>query len=116
MKTYRGYRDHDGMGYNAAVWVKGDGERNVRKLEPRLDLFNHSPSGFEWGYRGSGPAQLALAILADVLEDDDRAVRLHQQFKEDVIARLEHFGFSIGEDVVRRWVDDRGRTFTTEEA
>jgi hypothetical protein len=27
---------------------------------------NHSPSGFEFGYNGSGPAQLALAILADL--------------------------------------------------
>lgn len=34
-----------------------------RSLNPRLDLFNHSPTGFEWGYGGSGPAQLALAIL-----------------------------------------------------
>jgi len=28
---------------------------------PRSDLRNHSPNGFEWGYSGSGPAQLALA-------------------------------------------------------
>ncbi len=32
-------------------------------LPPRFDVRNHSPSGFEWGYGGSGPAQLALAIL-----------------------------------------------------
>lgn len=45
-----------------------------RPLEPRHDLRNHSPDGFEWGYSGSGPAQLALALAADVLGDDDRAV------------------------------------------
>jgi len=28
-------------------------------------LWNHSPDGFEWGYGGSGPAQLALAIYQD---------------------------------------------------
>jgi hypothetical protein len=28
-----------------------------------LKEVNHSPTGFEWGYNGSGPAQLAYAIL-----------------------------------------------------
>ena len=28
-------------------------------LNPRLDLWSHSPTGFEWGYPGSGPAQLS---------------------------------------------------------
>jgi len=35
------------------------------ELPMRLDLVNHSPSGFEWSYGGSGPAQLALTLLAD---------------------------------------------------
>jgi hypothetical protein len=52
----------------------------------RLDLFNHSPTGFSWGYGGSGPAQLAVALLADALGDDDRAIRLHQSFKFKVVA------------------------------
>jgi len=38
---------------------------NGKDLNPRSDLMNHSPDGFNWGYGGSGPAQLALAILAD---------------------------------------------------
>jgi hypothetical protein len=84
MKTYEGTRSVDGR---ALVRVIQPGHK-ARKLSPRFDLFNHSPSGFEWGYGGSGPAQLALAILADALGDDERAVRLHQQFKFAVIARL----------------------------
>ncbi len=32
-------------------------------LDPRLDIRNHSPTGFSWGYSGSGPSQLALAIM-----------------------------------------------------
>lgn len=47
-----------------------------RPLPLRLDLVNHSPTGFAWGYCGSGPAQLALAIPADATGDDDLAVRL----------------------------------------
>jgi hypothetical protein len=61
----------------------------MRSLPLRLDLANHSPTGFEWGYGGSGPAQLALAILADVFRNDQLAVRLHQRFKWDAIATLE---------------------------
>ena len=57
-------------------------------LDPRLDLRNHSPVGFEWGYGGSGPAQLALAILADHLGDDLQALNLYQHFKWTVIAGL----------------------------
>src|SRR5512135_81505 len=29
-------------------------------------LVKHSPTGFSWGYGGSGPADLALSILRDV--------------------------------------------------
>ena len=39
----------------------------TKPLDSRRDLWNHSPTGFEWGYCGSGPAQLALALLADHL-------------------------------------------------
>lgn len=67
-----------------------------RPLRLRLDLFNHSPTGFAWGYGGSGPAQLALAILADALDDDARALRLHMMFKWRVISRLPRdAGFAI---------------------
>ncbi len=69
-----------------AVFVK-EGEEE-RTLDPRNDLFNHSPDGFASGYGGSGPAQLALAILADATGDDRLAVKLHQGFKWEVIAKL----------------------------
>ena len=78
MKTYEGRR----QGYAVIVTVDG------RPLNPRLDLWNHSPTGFEWGYCGSGPAQLALAILADHCKDDERALNFHQRYKWAVIAEL----------------------------
>lgn len=64
MKTYIGER----LEHGCEVYVLEDGKR--RPLSLRLDLRNHSPEGFEWGYGGSGPAQLALAILADCLGPD----------------------------------------------
>lgn len=80
MKHYSGRRE----GYAVIVTVDG------RRLNPRHDLWNHSPDGFEWGYAGSGPAQLALAIVADHCQDDERALNLYQRFKWAVVAELPH--------------------------
>lgn len=80
MKHYSGRRE----GYAGIVTVDG------RRLNPRQDLWNHSPTGFEWGYVGSGPAQLALAILADHCGNNERALNWYQRFKWAVIAELPH--------------------------
>ena len=61
------------------VEIKGQGMPEVEVLRPNgevLDpkpsqkIWNHSPTGFEWGYGGSGPAQLALALLLDYVCDE----------------------------------------------
>jgi hypothetical protein len=78
MKQYLGQRTRQGV----EVTVNG------RPLKLRLDLHDHSPTGFEWGFGGSGPAQLALAILADYLGNDEQALNLYQRFKWAVIAEL----------------------------
>ena len=57
-------------------------------LKPSQAVWNHSPDGFNWGYGGSGPAQLALAILLFVGVRRRAAVRLHQQLKWDLVAKL----------------------------
>ena len=61
-RTYRGYRQPDGT---AEVWVEQAsspvaGGAKPRPLALRLNVRSHSPTGFAWGYSGSGPAQLAL--------------------------------------------------------
>jgi hypothetical protein len=58
------------------------------ELDPRFDLKEHSRGGFAWAQAGPGAAQLALAILADYLEDDERALALYQDFKWDIVAWL----------------------------
>lgn len=60
-------------------------------LDPRLDLVRHSPTGFAWGYGGSGPAQLALALCADALggRREDVALRVYQEVKRRLVEPLE---------------------------
>jgi len=67
----------------------------------RLNPVNHSPSGFEWDYGGGGPAQLALAILADCLKDRDLAVKLYESFKLRVTSLLPHQSWTLCEAQVR---------------
>ncbi len=80
MKSYQGRRTIDGI----AVTVDG------KPLDERYDLKRFTDSGFEWTYQGKEPAQLALALLADHLGDDDRALRLCDGFMGLVIANLDN--------------------------
>ena len=57
-----------------------------KPLDPRFDLHKHSSTGFEWGTGNSGSAQqLALALLADALRNDARALDVHLDFSRRVI-------------------------------
>ena len=69
-----------------------------------LAVVNHSPDGFMWGYHGSGPAQLALAILLELV--DEQSARAHyQEFKRDVIAGLDTYSdFEMPMSVVLEWI------------
>ena len=101
MKTYSGYRAQPlGM---CQVFVDTDG---VEKLLPlRLDLQTHSPSGFEWGYGGSGPAQLALALLADATGDSQLALQYYQMYKADVVAKLPSTNWTIKSAEIHTWLE-----------
>ena len=59
------------------------------------------------GYAGSGPAQLAAAILYEVTDDLELTRTYYQLFKFDnVIDWTEHF--EITESEVRDWLQDVG--------
>lgn len=81
-------------------------------LDLRLELRNHSPTGFDWGYCGSGPAQLALAILAHHCDSDEEALELYQRFKWAVIAALPRIGWSLN----TRQIDEAIERIRTEDA
>jgi hypothetical protein len=80
MKTYEGERALRGI----KVTVDG------AALPPRMDLRCFNKTGFEWTYAGPGPRQLALALLADHLGDDAKALMLSERFMQHVVAYLDN--------------------------
>jgi hypothetical protein len=86
-------RDHDVVyvGYRQrgrAIVEKQPGEERLTP-ERSLELANHSPSGFEVGYCGSGPAQLALALLLDYTDEEAVALAHYTEFKNEVVSQLD---------------------------
>ncbi len=76
--AYHGWRDYDGNTHVLAP------EGNDLPLY--LDEKNHSPTGFEWGCGGSGPAQLAYAILRHRKANPSKAELFYQEFKREFVA------------------------------
>jgi len=84
---------------------------------------HHSPTGMNYGYAGSGPADLALSILDAALPDDDKTATiwgrkkvkltawlLHQEFKWAYVAKWnpkEVVEITVGE--VRAWAEAKLR-------
>jgi hypothetical protein len=91
MKTYRAERTERG------VLVTVDGQ----PLDPRRDLRDLGAEAFEWGYEGTGPAQLALAILAD-MRGPAAALEHYRLFMETVVAELPPTGWSRTDDDFER--------------
>lgn len=78
--------------------VKVDGEL----FDCRYDLLSASPSGFEWGYGGSGPPQLAIAILAHAY-GEEFAGNHYQQFKQEVVSELPDDGWTLTKADLDEW-------------
>jgi hypothetical protein len=106
LKTYTGYRMPGDQGTAAPglVTVHQEG-RAPRPLDPRFDL-RQAADALNWGYGGSGPAQLALALAADVLGDDEAALDVHRRLRSRLVAGLPRDGWAHTEEQVRRIIHD----------
>lgn len=71
-----------GIFENGIVTVAG----NQLLPERSQKLVNHSPDGFGWGYGGSGPSQLSLAILL-LFMPPELALKYYQRFKWNVVSQ-----------------------------
>jgi hypothetical protein len=103
-RLYVGKRSDAEDGSNVMVH---DGAEAPRPLHLYLEEVNHSPTGFEWGYGGSGPAQLAFAILADCTGSTETARQHYQGFKQRHIATIHTDEWCITSDLVRQFLDSQ---------
>jgi hypothetical protein len=72
-------------------------------------LIYHSPTGFEWGYSGSGPADLALNIVAALIgENVARERGIYQEFKRKFISEMPREGGTIYKADVITWLKGHG--------
>lgn len=97
---------------------------------PRM-VIHHSPTGFEFGYGGSGPADLALNILENVLKLEgyrgprrkcfrgdcfSLAYALYQDFKWDFIATMDRDnGGKLEYQQIVHWIKERQAEYGLEE-
>lgn len=86
-----------------------DENRSTVELHPDRSqaVKNHSPDGFNWGYAGSGPAQLALAILLEVTNDETIALAHYHNFEREVIAAIQsqETNWEIKENKIIAWLE-----------
>lgn len=107
MSVYTGSRTSNGIGHQV---VRRNG--TVLPSEPSKGIRNHSPDGFQWGYSGSGSAQLALALLYDVTGDKRLSLKHHQNFKRAFVAKWSD-NWSITAKEIANWLHNEERLLTT---
>lgn len=100
IKLYRGMRYYGRKVVVVDVFNRGG---HFVETRPLRHIERHSPDGFEWGYGGSGPADLALSILADLCGMEN-ANEYYQEFKFRFVSR---FGneWEIGEKEIVDWLE-----------
>ena len=99
MKTYQGKRTIDGL----VVTVDG------APLPEHYEVKRFTTFGFEWTYEGDSPRQLALAILADHLSDNARALQLTEPFMTAVVANFDNDWQLTGAEIDAAIRDLEGR-------
>ena len=95
-KGYCGYRRK----YGCTVLILPSGAL----LPKGLEHVNHSPDGFEWGYWGSGPAQLAFAMLLHH-SGPEIAQMYYQKFKLEVMAGITEKDWTIPSESITKWLE-----------
>jgi hypothetical protein len=100
-KEYRGTRRRGGCQVDVRAVVNG---RPASEWTPLVHQVRHSPTGFEWGYQGSGPSDLARSILHDHL-GHAAPPPLYQRFKFDVVAKMNGSGWTMNSGYIQKALD-----------
>ena len=101
MKIYRGRRLEPEKGTVSNIEVTVDGKRLKHHVY-------HSPTGFNFGYGGSGPADLARSILWDYFKAEPVSM-CYQDFKSEFVAGWKD-EWTITQTEIRNWLLKRGKT------
>jgi len=108
--SFIGYREKP---FDCKVIFTTD-SNGMAHLQPFTNEVNHSPTGFEWGYGGSGPAQLSYAILRKYFNikhtrpEAERLAKLYYgDFKWDVVAKFPKEGFFLYQSEIESWFQER---------
>ena len=107
IKIYYGYSHGDKTtADDVTVRFIEDIDGTSQDLPLCLDVYSHSPTGFSWGYNGSGPAQLALAIMVTMIGKQD-ALKVYQVFKDSFVSRWRPgAAWSISSVEIEEWLND----------
>jgi hypothetical protein len=104
LKIYHGINEDPAHG-GFVVKVEENGKFKTLDPSPSQKLYNHSPTGFSWGYHGSGPSQLALALLLDATGDKDVALKYYQSFKYRTVAQWDgDSSWDYTEEQIKAWL------------
>ena len=71
--------------YHVYKSIYPDGKKERLPIEPSQQIRDYSYE-FSWAGLGSGPSQLALALLLDATLDPDTAWDYHTEFKQVVVS------------------------------
>lgn len=94
----------EGPGFDYIVTKDGKPFSHVTSLA----IENHSPTGFAWGYGGSGPSQLALAILYDHTNDAEFAKKWRWAFKDDYTSKWpSNRDWQLSGDEIDNWINEK---------
>lgn len=66
----------------------------------------YSPAGYEWGYHGTGPKELAANILYQFGLQKTAASQLSTAFSEQVLSSLPHEKAYLSAQRVKDWIND----------
>ena len=121
-KEIRFWYDGPRVGWPLKVYV------HVRRGKDRVTdeeirhFEKHSPDGFNWGYRGQGPADLARCILIDYFvrmenrptaQAVERAEDCYLAFRDEVIAKVPMWDdFLLQGEAVYEWIGARAASRT----
>ena len=104
--SYEAIRTEEGV---QAFVVVQNGD-DVTHRDPLPHIVKHSPDGFEIGYGGSGPADLAFSILTHWLlsygftkaEAEEQAWIHHQPFKWQFVSK-ERDRLCVPDNIIETW-------------